>query len=424
MSRFFLTLALLAAVDTSLAGAPYLIGTRAQPPGILANTFLGYALASSDRGIGLAGTLNGTVQVIAPSPSGTIVFAQTLTSGINADLYGASVAIASPQSIGSFAAVGAFGDDVPMLNSGKVYAYRTQASLVMPFVAAGVLAPSIASAESNFGYSVAAEGNFIFVGEVKAKNPGGDVVGAVHVFENTGGSTWVLRTSIYGTQLNGTLGRRFGHAVAVSGNTLAIGAPKENEGAITTAGAVYVYTGAGAVWTQQARLVAGDLGSDDELGSSVDIDGDTLIAGGSRDDKVVGNDAGSAYIFARSANNWSQAAKLLSSGATTGNLFGTAVSISAMEALVGAYCEPNGTNACSGPGSVEAFQRAVAGNWIAVQRIVAPDGVNGEGFGSSVAHAGPTNRIAYVGAFRASAPTFAGAVYLLRGDQLFADGFE
>ena len=424
MSRLMITLTLLAAFDYACAGAPYEIGTRAQPAGIVANTFLGYALATGDRGLGLVGSLNGTVQTMAPNASGTIVFGQTLSSGLSADLFGASIAIASPQIIGSFAAVGAFGDDVPSLNSGKVYAYRTQASLVTPFAAAGILAPPIPSATGNFGYSIAAEGNFIYVGEVKAQNPNGNVVGAVHVFENTGASTWALRTSIYGTQLDGTSGRRFGHAVAVSGNTLVIGAPKENEGAFTTAGAVYVYTGAGASWTQQARLVSGDLGSDDELGAAVDIDGDFLIAGGSRDDKVVGNDAGSAYIFARNGGTWSQTSKLLSSGATAGNLFGTAVSISGTEALVGAYCEPNGSNPCAGPGSVEAFQRGVTGNWIAVQRIVAPDGVNGEGFGSSVALAGPANRFAYVGAFRASAPTFAGAVYLLRGDQLFADGFE
>ena len=424
MPRLILTLALLAAFDTSLAGAPYLIETRAQPVGIAANTFLGYALATGDRGIGLVGSLNGSAQVLVPNATGGVLFGQSLSSGLSADLFGASIAVASPQTIGSFAAVGAFGDDVPLLNSGKVYAYRTQASLVTPYAAAGILAPPNPSATGNFGYSIAAEGNFIYVGEVKAQAPSGAVLGAVHVFENTGGSTWALRTSIYGTQLDGTLGRRFGHAVAISGNTLAIGAPKENEGAFTTAGAVYVYTGAGASWTQQARLVAGDLGSDDELGAAVDIDGDILIAGGSRDDKVVGNDAGSAYIFARNGNSWSQAAKLLSSGATAGNLFGTAVSVSGTEALVGAYCEPNGSNPCAGPGSVEAFQRGATGNWIAVQRIVAPDGVNGEGFGSSVAHAGPLNRIAYVGAFRANTPNFAGAVYLLRGDQLFADGFE
>ena len=427
MSKFILTLTLtstLVVAGTSLASAPYTIETRAQPVGITANTFLGYALATGDLGLGLVGSLNGTAQAIAPNGSGGIVFGQSLSSGLSADLFGASVAIASPQVVGSFAAIGAFGDDIPLLNSGKVYAYRSQASLLTPYVAAGILAPPIPSATGNFGYSIAAEGNFIYVGEVKAQNPNGAVVGAVHVFQNIGGSFWALRTSIYGTQLDGTLGRRFGHAVAISGNTLAIGAPKENEGTFTTAGAVYAYTGAGATWTQQARLVAGDLGSDDELGNAVDIDGDTIIAGSSRDDKVIGNDAGSAYIFTRNGISWSQSAKLLSSGARVGNQFGTAVSISGTEALVGAYCEPNGSNPCAGPGSVEAFKRGVAGNWIAVQRIVAPDGVNGEGFGSAVAFAGPMNRIAYVGAFRASAPTFAGAVYLLRGDQLFADGFE
>ncbi len=424
MPRLILTLTLLALFDAGHAGAPYLIESRAQPVGIAANTFLGYSVATGDLGLGLVGTLNGSAQAIAPNPTGGVVFGQILSSGLSGDLFGASIAIASPQTVGSFSAVGAFGDDVPLLNAGKVYAYRTQASLATPFVAAGVLAPPIPTATGNFGYSVAAEGNFIYVGEVKAQNPGGDVVGAVHVFENTGGSTWALRTSIYGTQLDGTLGRRFGHAVAVSGGTLAIGAPKENEGPFTTAGAVYVYTGAGASWSQQARLVAGDLGSDDELGAAIDVDGDVLIAGGSRDDKLVGADAGSAYIFTRSGNKWSQSAKLLSSGATAGNLFGTAVSVSGTDALVGAYCEPSGANACTGPGSVEAFQRSALGNWIAVQRVVAPDGVNGEGFGSSVALAGPANRIAYVGAFRANAPALAGAVYLLRGDNLFANGFE
>ena len=424
MRKLILTLSLLAAFDSSFAGAPYVIGTRAQPVGVTANTFLGYSLATGDLGLGLAGSLNGKVQAIMPSAAGSIVFGQSLSSGLSDDLFGASVAIASPQTVGSFAAVGAFGDDVPLLNSGKVYAYRTQDSLLTPFAEAGVLAPPIPSATGNFGYSVAAEGNFIYVGEVKAQNTQGAVVGAVHVFENTGGSTWALRTSIYGTQLDGTLGRRFGHAVAISGNTLVIGAPKENQGVLTTTGAVYVYTGAGANWTQQARLVANDLSGDNELGSAVDVDGDTLIVGSLRDDKAVGSDAGSAYIFTRSGVSWNQSAKLVSSGAVARNLFGAAVSISGKEVLVGAYCEPNGSIPCTGPGSVEAFQLGILGNWIAVQRLVAPDGVNGEGFGSAVALAGPANRFAYVGAFRASAPTFAGAVYLLRGDQLFANGFE
>jgi hypothetical protein len=423
--RNYLLFAALASASHCFAIGPYTVSNRSQPAALVANTFFGASIALDENGIGIAGSFNGTAQVFGLQPSG-IFFAQNLSSGVNNDLFGASVALASPQVLGSFAAVGAFGDDDPAMNAGKVYAYRLQANVATPFVAAGVLAPPISSAAGNFGYSVAVNGNFIFVGEVKARNLAAEVVGAVHIFENTGGSTWALRTSIYGTQLDGSNGRRFGHAIAVSGNTLVIGAPKENEGAFTTSGAVYVYVGSGASWTQQARIVAApaDIGSDDELGSTVDIDGDTVIAGGQRDDKVIGNDAGSAYIFTRSGSTWSQTAKLFSSGAVAGNLFGTAVAINGDEALVGAYCEPFGSNPCTGPGSVEFFRRTALGTWIGVQRLLAPDGVNGEGFGNSVALAGPGNRLVVAGAFRAATPSNAGALYSLRGDQLFADGFE
>lgn len=408
------------------ASAPYQSGPRVQVPVPQSSTFFGASLAVGDLGIGLVGSFGGVVNAFAAPSGGPVVLGQSLASGVSADLFGASVAIASPQSVGSFAAVGAFGDDAFALNSGKVYTYRLQANLLSPFVDAGVLAPPIPSATGNFGYAVAAQGNFVFVGEAKAQNSLGEVVGAVHIFENTGGTTWQLRTSLYGTQLDGSNGRRFGHAVAVSGNTLAIGAPRENEGAFTTAGAVYVYTGSGANWNLQARLVAAptDLGSDDELGTAVDIDGDILVAGGPRDDKQIGVDAGGAYVFTRVGTSWTQSAKLVSSAAQARNLFGTAVSVRGTEVAIGAYCEVLAAPACSGAGSVEIFRRGEAGNWIAVQQVFAADGVLGEAFGSSVSHGGAGGNALFVGAFRAGTPNNAGALYFLRGDELYANGFE
>jgi FG-GAP repeat len=100
------------------------------------------------------------------------------------------------------------------------------------------------------------------------------------------------------------------------------------------------------------------------------------------------------------------------------------VAIGGNEAIVGAYCEAFGATPCTGPGSVEVFRRSPLNTWIAIQRLTAPDGVNGEGFGSSVALAGANNRNVVAGAFRASSPTNAGALYILSGDQLFANGFE
>lgn len=425
MSIRILPLALIAVSFSVGASAPYQAGSRVQQPVPQMSTFLGASLAVGDLGIGLVGSFNGVVHAIAAPASGPLVLGPTLTSGVSADLFGASVAIANVQSVGSFAAVGAFGDDTPALNSGKVYTYRLQPIAAAPFVSAGVLAPPIPSATGNFGYSVAVQGNFVFVGEAKAQNAFGDVVGAVHVFENVGANNWQLRTSLYGNQLDGSNGRRFGHAIAVSGNTLVVGAPRENQDIFTTAGAVYVYTGSGANWNLQARLVAApnDLGSDDELGTAVDIDGDILVAGGPRDDKQIGVDAGGAYVFTRTGESWTQSAKLVSSSAQTRNLFGTAVSVSGTEVAIGAYCEVLASPACSGGGTVEIFQRGPLGNWIAMQQISAPDGQIGEGFGSAVSYAGRGTTLV-VGAFRAGTPNNAGAIYHLRGDELFISGFE
>ena len=419
-------IALTAASFFAAASAPYQSSARVQQSSPQASTFLGASLAVGDLGIGLVGSFNGVVQAFATPAAGPILLGQSLSSGVSADLFGASVAVASPQTVGSFAAVGAFGDDALGLNVGKVYTYRLQANLLTPFVEAGVLGPPIPSATGNFGYSVAAQGNFVFVGEAKAQNGNAEVVGAVHVFENTGGSTWQLRTSLYGNQLDGANGRRFGHAIAVSGNTLVIGAPRENQEPFTTAGAVYVYTGSGASWTLQARLVAAanDLGSDDELGTAVDIDGDILIAGGPRDDKQIGVDAGGAYVFTRSAGVWTQSAKLVSSGAQLRNLFGTAVSISGTEVAVGAYCEVLSAPGCSGAGAVEVFRRSALGNWVGVQRVTALDGQFGEAFGNSVSYGGVGGASLFVGAFRAGTPNNAGAIYFLQGDDLFLNGFE
>jgi hypothetical protein len=415
--------AIFACISTTWAAGPYSAGLRQQPVGLPTNAILGFRLAVGNTGAGLVGSI-GSAYAFAPRPDGTALFGQTLSSGVTDDLYGLAVAVASPQTLGSFAAVGAYGDDTFALNSGKVYMYRLQASLSTPYVAAGVLEPPTPSAAGNFGYSVAVDGNFAFVGEVKAINASSQQAGAVHIFENTGGATWELRTTLRGAPTDGATAR-FGHALAVSGTTVLIGSPNAVESGFNTAGAAYIWVRSGGGATLQSRLaLAGDAQADDELGAAVDIDGDTVILGSARDDKVVGVDAGSAYIFNRTAGSWQRTTRLFSSAATPGNLFGAAVSVSGAEAMVGAYCQSGGSASCTGPGAVELFQRNSAGVWSGTQRILAPDGLNGEAFGGSVAQAKPGNRLAFAGAFRAGPVTGQGALYVLRGDDLFSDGFE
>jgi FG-GAP repeat len=428
MRRLWLsTLSSLSALSLSAlsqAGAPYTLGLPVQPAGLPTNAFLGAALAVSDTGLGLSGGFvspNVYPFVIAPA-TGALSFLPPIASPSSNDLFGSSLAIATPLSTGSLALVGAFGDDAGganlNANLGKVYAYRVQAD--QSFAPAGVLISPAPRDLGNFGYSVAIQGNFAFIGEVKGRNANNDVVGSVHIFENTGGSTWELRSSLFGSQLDGVNGRRFGHSVAVSGNTLAIGAPSESDGGLTTNGAVYAYTGSGASWSLQQRILATDRASDDELGANVAIENEVIVAGSSRDDKIVGADAGSAYVFTRAGGVWNETAKLTSSNAQLRNLFGQSVAINNDEIAVGGYCETNG--GCPGSGNVEVYRRNGAGAWVSVQSIVGSSTPNSAGFGYAAKFV-PGNKALVISSFR-TAPTNSGALYGALGEGIFANGFE
>jgi hypothetical protein len=415
----FLAMAVLSC-SRVFADAPYALGPATQPPVISNNSFLGAALTVADTGFGIAGVFAGpnVHPFVISSSNGGITYLSPLTSPSTNDTFGSAVAIDSPLALGGFALVGALGDDAGNANintnRGKVYAYRLQAGNVL--VPAGEMISPNAADFANFGYSVAVQGAFAFVGEVKGKNANGDVVGSVHIFENTGGTTWTLRTSLFGTQLDGANGRRFGHSVAVAGNTLIIGAPRESDAALISNGAAYVYTGAGASWTLQQRLTTNDQASDDELGASVAVENDTAVVGALRDDKTAGADAGSAYVFTRTGSTWAQSAKLTASNAQLRNIFGQTVAISGNEIAVGGYCETNG--GCPGAGSVEIYRRG-PGGWISVQSIVGPAGA---AFGY-VAKFVPGNRTLVIGSFRAG-PNGIGAVHGALGDGIFANGFE
>ena len=69
----------------------------------------------------------------------------------------------------------------------------------------------------------------------------------------------------------------------------------------------------GTTWSEQAHLFASDGAEDDLFGSSVAIDGDTVVVGAWGDDRPVGEYAGSAYVFVRKGTSWSEQAHLFPS---------------------------------------------------------------------------------------------------------------
>ena len=119
-------------------------------------------------------------------------------------------------------------------------------------------------------------------------------------------------------------GDDFGISVAIDKDTLVVGAGGEDPKDVINAGAAYVFTRTGTVWSQQAKLIAGDAAAGDRFGISVAISGNTAVVGAWLDDGV-GADSGSAYVFARNGTVWTQQAKLTAGDTAGGDQFGKGI---------------------------------------------------------------------------------------------------
>ncbi|MEP6848399.1 MAG: FG-GAP repeat protein, partial [Acidobacteriota bacterium] len=130
------------------------------------------------------------------------------------------------------------------------------------------------------------------------------------------------------------VGAQFGNAVAINGNTMVVGARFDSTTA-SQAGAAYVYVLNGGTWTQQATLLAGDGAVADKFGYSVAISENTIVVGAFNDDSPLSN-AGSAYVFVRNGTTWTQQQKLTANDATADDQFGLSVAITGEVIAVGA----------------------------------------------------------------------------------------
>jgi hypothetical protein len=149
-----------------------------------------------------------------------------------------------------------------------------------------------------FGYSVAISGDTAIVGAPWDDHSYGTNAGSATIFVRTG-ATWSIQDWVRGS--DGFAGdNEFGRAVAISGDTVAIGVPYDDHGGLTNRGSVYVYVRSGSTWTQQQILAAGDPAAFDNFGYSVALSGDTLLVGTL---KAGGSDPplGAAYVFSAAA---------------------------------------------------------------------------------------------------------------------------
>lgn len=211
----------------------------------------------------------------------------------------------------------------------------------------------------NFGTSVALsdDGRTMAVGahceSSVPGNPADDSLpcaGAVYLFERASDASWHQVAFLKAPQAD--VEDFFGGRLALSadGNTLAVAASSEDSAAIgingvqaddsaNGAGAVYVYSRSGGIWqTTPVYIKPGNTDAGDNFGIrlALSADGDTLAVGAYGEDGN-GSDpadnsapgAGAAYVFIRSAGNWSQQAYLKAANPDSEDLFGLALALSA-----------------------------------------------------------------------------------------------
>ena len=188
----------------------------------------------------------------------------------------------------------------------------------------------------------------------------------------------------------------FGSAVAIDGDTMIVGAPRDDVGANADQGSAHIYRWTGSGWTLEATLTATGGAAGDQFGISVAISGDTALVGAHFDNVGANTDQGSAWIFSRIGTKWiGPDLQLLASNGAANDNFGISVALSGDTALVGAYVDDVGANA--NQGSAYVFTRS-GSTWTQQAQLTATGGAAGDSFGISVALGGGAGDTALVGA--------------------------
>jgi FG-GAP repeat len=305
----------------------------------------------------------------------------TASDGTGQDYFGKSVAISGDTAIvGAYLAVVGANS-----NQGSAYVFVRSGTT---WTEQQKLTASDGAAFDTFGRSVAVLGDTAIVGAQNHAVGANSNQGSAYVFVRNG-TMWTEQQKL--TASDGATNDGFGSSVAISGDTVILGATGADIGAKLSQGSAYVFVRSGTTWTQQQKLTASDGAADDRFGASVAISGDTVMAGATLDDIGANADQGSAYVFVRSGTTWTQQQKLTASDGAMNDSFGYEVTLSGDTAIVGAYLDDIGANADQG--SAYVFVRNGM-TWVQQQQLTASDGAAFDYFGNSVSVSGDTAIVA------------------------------
>jgi hypothetical protein len=354
------------------------------------------------------GTAVGAAYVMVEQPlDGSWVIDRKLLPDPEAGYFGCSMAAAADVLI-----VGSRAEDAGGLGaSGAAYVFQPVPDL--GWIPVDKLVASDPGAGDELGLSVATDGQLIVVGtpyHYHQFSP--DSVGAAYLWERNIATGWQFVTELLPD--DGQQGDYFGWAVAVHGDTVAVGAPHEDENG-SSAGAVYLFhrnEPTPGAWGQRAKLISGDTG--DELGWSVAV-GDWILAGAPYYDGT-GVAAGAVVAFDRDSGAWMFTEP--SPTGFAGDFFGDKVAMVGTRAVIGAWgADPVGA------AFVYDYHWTSPNDWIRIATLTPPEVTDIDSFGAAVAIEAGQVLVGEYG-FDVTFDGDEGRAHLYRLVEIFGSGFE
>jgi hypothetical protein len=234
----------------------------------------------------------------------------------------------------------------------------------------------------SFGNQLSLDGNTMLVGS-STDDDNGLSSGSAYIFERVSG-VWTQTAKLIAS--DGAAGDWFGDVLELDGNTALIGAWRDN----LSKGSAYIFEKVGEAWTQTAKLTASDGVAGDLFGFPA-IDDNTIMIGSPYDDDKGAN-SGSVDIFEKIGGIWAEKGKIYASDTTVGDNFGRYINIEGNQAIIGAESADGNEE---GSGVAYIFER-INGVWQQTARLTASDGETGDSFSRAVKIDGNT---ALIGAY-------------------------
>jgi len=306
------------------------------------------------------------------------------------------------------------------VDSGAVYVFTRDAFGI--WTQQAYLKASNVDAGDGFGAAIALDGDTLVIGapleDSSAIGVDGDPTdnasrdsGAAYVFVRDGSGTW--SQAAYLKASNTGAGDRFGQSVALSGDSLAIGAPYEaskttgidgdqTNNSWSEAGAAYIFTrSAAGIWSQHAYVKASNTGSGDRFGEALAMSADSLVVGAPLEDSAARGingfqadnkalNSGAAYIFGRSADGtWTQQAYVKSDNSESQDQFAYTLAIHDALIVAGALEDSSissdpSDNTALDAGAAYVFERDDMGAWHQSAFLKASNIDAGDQFGSAM----------------------------------------